>query len=96
MNRTEWIAETARRAGMTKKDTERVLLASLDVIGDTLAQGESVRLTGFGQFETRARAARTCRGFGEDAPVQAVEAAILPVFRPGEPLKEKVNKHETR
>mgnify|MGYP002516739287 CR=1 FL=1 len=92
MNRTEWIAETAKRVGMTKKDTERVLSAALEVIGDSLAAGEPVRLTGFGQFETRTRAARTCRGFADDAPAQTVEAAVLPVFRPGIPLKEKVNK----
>lgn len=92
MNRTEWIAETAKRVGMTKKDTERVLTAALDVIGDTLAAGEAVRLTGFGQFETRTRAARTCRGFADDAPAQMVDEAVLPVFRPGMPLKEKVNK----
>ena len=92
MNRTEWIAETAKRTGLTKKETERVLTAALEVIGDTLAEGEPVRLTGFGQFETRTRAARTCRGFADDAPAQTVEAAVLPVFRPGNPLKEKVNK----
>lgn len=92
MTRTEWIAETARRAGLTKKDTERVLSAALDVIGDTLAEGGTVRLTGFGQFETRTRAARTCRGFTDDAPAQTVGEAVLPVFRPGIPLKEKVNK----
>ena len=91
MNRTEWIAAVARRTGLTKKEAERVLTAALDVIGDTLAQGEPVRLTGFGQFETRVRAARTCRGFGDDAPAQTVEEAVLPVFRPGAPLKEKVN-----
>ena len=92
MNRTEWIAAVAKRTGMTKKDTERVLTEALDVIGDALAEGEPVRLTGFGQFETRTRAARTCRGFAEDAPAQEIEAAVLPVFRPGIPLKEKVNK----
>ena len=92
MNRTEWIAAVARRTGLTKKEAERVLTAALDVIGDTLAQGESVRLTGFGQFETRVRAARTCRGFADGAPAQMVEEAVLPVFRPGAPLKEKVNK----
>lgn len=92
MNRTEWIAAVARETGMTKKDTERVLLAALEIIGDALAAGEAVRLTGFGQFETRARAARTCRGFLEDAPAQTVEAAVLPVFRAGAQLKEKVKK----
>ena len=96
MTRTEWIAETAKRAGLTKKDTERALTAALDVIGDALAAGEPVRLTGFGQFETRTRSARTCRGFAEDAPAQTVAEAVLPVFRPGNPLKEKVNKNETR
>lgn len=92
MNRTEWIAAVARKTGLTKKEAERVLTAALDVIGDTLAQGEPVRLTGFGQFETRVRAARTCRGFAGGAPAQTVEEAVLPVFRPGAPLKEKVNK----
>ena len=94
MNRTEWIAATAAQTGLTKKQTEKILLTALRIIGDTLAEGESVRLTGFGQFETRYRAARVCRGFQKDAPAQRVAAAVLPVFRAGTQLRERVNQEK--
>ena len=61
MNKTELIAVTAEKSGMTKKDTERVLNAALDTITATLAGGSRVQLSGFGIFEVKEREARIGR-----------------------------------
>ena len=61
MNKTELIAIAAENAGMTKKDTERVLNAALDAITLALVRGEKVQLSGFGTFETKNREARVGR-----------------------------------
>ena len=58
MNKTELIAIAAENAGLTKKDTERVLNAALDAITLALVRGEKVQLSGFGTFETKDREAR--------------------------------------
>ena len=46
MNKTELIAIAAEHAGMTKKDTERVLNACIDAITAELNQGGKVQLSG--------------------------------------------------
>ena len=40
MNKTELIAIAAENAGMTKKDTERMLNAAIDAITEALSRGE--------------------------------------------------------
>ncbi len=89
MNKTELIAATAEAAGMSKKDTERVLSAAIDTISRCLVAGEKVQLTGFGIFETKDRQPRMGRN-----PVtrEAVEipATRIPTFKPSKNLKDLV------
>ena len=40
MNKTELINEIAVKAGLSKKDAEKALNATLDVVSDALAAGE--------------------------------------------------------
>ena len=42
MNKTELIAIAAEHAGMTKKDTERVLNAAIDAMTAALVKGEKI------------------------------------------------------
>ena len=53
MNKTELIAAVAQKAGLTKKDAERVVCATFDTITESLIKGEKVQLSGFGIFETK-------------------------------------------
>ena len=55
MNKSELISAVAEKAGLSKKDSEAAITAVLDVISDTLAQGEEIRLVGFGTFEVKKR-----------------------------------------
>ncbi len=91
MNKTELIAATAEAAGMSKKDTERVLNAAIDAVVKSLVAGEKVQLSGFGIFEVKDRLARTGRN-----PVtrEAVEipATRVPAFKPSKNLKDLVGK----
>lgn len=89
MNKTELIAAAAEAAGMSKKDTERVLNAAIDAITKSLVSGEKVQLSGFGIFEVKDRKARTGRN-----PItrEAVEipAVRVPTFKPSKALKDQV------
>lgn len=61
MNKSELIAEVATKAEITKKDADAAVTAVIDVITESLKQGEKVQLVGFGTFEVRERSARTGR-----------------------------------
>ena len=61
MNKTELIAEVAKKCGMSKKDAEKAVTTTFDTIADALSQGDKVQLVGFGGFETKKREARMGR-----------------------------------
>ena len=91
MNKTELVAIAAEYAGMTKKDTERILNAAIDAITAALVKGEKVQLSGFGTFETKDREARVGRNPHTREAIE-IPATRVPVFKPSKALKESVEK----
>ena len=89
MNKTELIAAAAQSAGLTKKDTERVLNAAIDAITASLVKGDKVQLSGFGTFEVRQRQARMGRNPKTREAVE-IPPARVPDFKPSQNLKEIV------
>ena len=89
MNKTELIAIAAENAGMTKKDTERVLNAAIDAITASLVKGEKVQLSGFGTFETKTRAARIGRNPHTKEAID-IPATRVPSFKASKALKDNV------
>lgn len=91
MNKTELIAAAAEAAGMTKKDTERVIDAAFDLIISNLARGNKIQLSGFGIFEVKERKARVGRNPHTKQTIQ-IPATRVPDFKPSKNLKEIVGK----
>ncbi len=89
MNKTELINAVAEKAVLSKKDAEAAVTAALDVISAALAEGDEVRLVGFGTFEVKKRAARTGRNPKTKEPVE-IPASKVPAFKPGKALKDAV------
>ena len=92
MNKAELVAKVADKTGFKKKDAEVALDAVLEIIEDSLVAGDSVRLIGFGTFETRERKARTGRNPQKPNTVISIPASKAPVFKAGKSLKDAVNK----
>lgn len=90
MNKTELIAKVAETTELSKKDATLAVDAVFDTIADELAAGNKVQLVGFGNFETRERAARKGRNPQTGGEID-IAATKLPAFKPGKPLKDKVN-----
>ncbi len=91
MNKSELIAAVAQRAGVTKKDAERVVNATFETIAAELTAGEKVQLAGFGSFEVKAREARVGRNPRTKEAVE-IPASKAPVFKPSKNLKEAIEK----
>ena len=92
MNKAELVAKVADKTGFKKKDAELALDAVLETIEQALVDGDSVRLIGFGTFETRSRKARTGRNPQKPDSVIEIPASKAPVFKAGKSLKDAVNK----
>lgn len=91
MNKTELISAVAEKAGITKKDTESVVAATLDVITEALAKGDKVALAGFGIFEVKNREARTGRN-PRTGETMEIAATKIPSFKAYNGLKDSVSK----
>ena len=91
MNKSELINAVAEKAALSKKDSEAAVTAALDAITAALAEGEEVRLVGFGTFEVKKREARIGRNPKTKEEIQ-IPATKVPAFKPGKALKEVVAK----
>ncbi len=91
MNKTELIAAAAQSAGLTKKDTERVLNAAIDAITASLVSGEKVQISGFGTFEAKAREARVGRNPHTRESIE-IPATRVPTFKASKALKDNIAK----
>ena len=90
MNKTELIAAVAEKSGLTRKDSEKAVLAALETITETLKTGEKVQLVGFGVFETRVRPAHKGHNPMTGPEIQIAESKAA-TFKAGKALKEALN-----
>ena len=91
MTKAELIANVAKKAELTQKDTEAAVNAFFSTVQESLAAGENVQVIGFGTFQVRERAARVGRNPQTGEEIQ-IAAAKVPAFKPGKALKDAVNK----
>ena len=91
MNKTELVAAVAEKTGLTKKDAERVISTTIETITETLVKGEKVQISGFGNFEVKAREARVGRNPRTKETIQ-IPATRLPVFKASKALKDSISK----
>lgn len=95
MKKDEFVSLVAQKSGCTKKQTDKVLTAVLESIGDLMADGDKINFVDFGCFETKIRIGREVRIPASDKVVHVPDTRI-PVFRAGKGLKKKVENNEIR
>ncbi|MCY4438647.1 MAG: HU family DNA-binding protein [Deltaproteobacteria bacterium] len=89
MNKVEMADRLAARTGLGKSAAKEAVDGVFAAIGDALANGEEVRIAGFGTLGTRSRAARTGRNPRTGEAV-SVSASTSPTFKAGKTLKDAV------
>lgn len=91
LNRTDLIAKIANKAGLSKTDADKALAALQDVLVESLAKGEAVKITGLLGVERTKRAARKGRNprTGEEIQIPAGYGVKLTA---GSALKKAVAK----
>ena len=90
MNEVEMADRLATRSGLSKSVAKEAADGVFAAIGDALANGEEVRIAGFGTFATRSRPARTGRNPRTGEAV-SISASTSPMFKAGKTLKDTVH-----
>ena len=92
MNKNDLIADVVSRSGVdNKSEVGRVVDAVLETISNSLANGEEVRIVGFGTFSVAHRKATKGRNPRTGEPIN-IPASKQPKFKAGAALKDMVNK----
>ncbi len=75
--------------GLNKREAKEFVDAFFEVVRDALAQGEQVKLSGFGNFDLRDKNERPGRNpkTGVEIPISARRVVT---FRPGQKLRVRV------
>ena len=90
MNKSQLAGRVADRAGMSRSAAGDAVDAVFEAVCEALANGEDVRIAGFGAFGARNRPARTGRNPGTGEKLE-IAASNTPTFKPGKTLKDAVN-----
>ena len=94
MTKHELVTELAKRIGLSRAkaaETIDTLFGTRGILPAELCKGGRIQITGFGQFETKTRAARNGRDPRTGRSI-SIAGSTAPVFRPGQPLRDLLNK----
>ena len=90
MTKSDVIASVAEKAGGSKEDAKTYVDAFIDVIKESLKEGEKIQLIGLGTFEVSERAARTGINPQTKETIE-IPAAKSPKFKAGKAFKDMIN-----
>jgi integration host factor subunit alpha len=82
-----------RVGGFSKKEAAEVVEAVFETMKDVLAQGEKIKISGFGNFVVRAKKQRVGRNPQTGVPIPISARRVL-TFKPSQVLKATLNPHK--
>ncbi len=94
MNKQDLVDAVAKRLGVTKAraaEITELFFAENGIIASELKRGGKIAISGFGNFETRTRAARVGRNPRTGKAI-TLKASTAPAFRAARALKDLVNR----
>ncbi len=90
MNKAQLVELLSQNTQMSKIQSENLLDATLQIIQKAVAQGDEVKLVGFGTFSQLDKKARKGRNPKTGAPIQ-IPGQKVPRFKPGKDFKDLLN-----
>lgn len=89
MTKAEIVSAISAKTGLDKKEVLNVVEAFMEVVKDTMSEGEEVFLRGFGSFIIKHRAEKTARNISRNV-CMTVPAHDIPAFKPAREFMELV------
>lgn len=88
VTKLEIATEVAYVTGLTVRDAKHLVEAFFDTIRSTLASGEEVKLSGFGNFSIREKTSRPGRNPKTGEPTEITARRVV-TWRAGQTLRSK-------
>lgn len=89
MTKADIVSEVFEKVGLPKQEAEELVEMILDIIKQTLKEGETVKLSGFGNFIVRSKNARKGRNPKTGEEIEITPRRVVS-FRPSMIFKEHV------
>lgn len=90
MTKADIIEALYEKVGYSKKEASDLVELIFNTIKDTLANGEKIKISGFGNFIVRDKKTRTGRNPQTGEAIQISARRVL-TFKPSQILREEVN-----
>ncbi len=91
MTKAEIVSEIAKSTGIDRANVLATVEKFMDVVKDSMINGENVYLRGFGSFIIKTRSAKTARNISANTTIMIPEHKI-PAFKPAKSFAEEVRK----
>ena len=89
MRKAEIIAKVSSQTGVDRLDVQEVVEATLITIKESLKNGESIYIRGFGTFSNKKRAKKIARNISTNTAI-ILDAHYIPSFKPSKIFIESV------
>ena len=90
MTKAELVDLANQSLGFSKKDAAQLIELVFDILKETLEAGERIKISGFGNFEVRAKRSRVGRNPQTGEVIEIVARKVL-IFKPSQVLKGALN-----
>lgn len=91
MTRADLADSINRKIGLSRADSAQMVESIIDLMGDALARGENVKLSGFGTFVLRDKSERVGRNPKTGVEVPITSRRVL-TFRASQSLRDRIVK----
>lgn len=90
LTRVDLAEAVYRQVGLSRKESAALVQMVLHELSDTLATGETVKLSSFGSFHVRSKAERIGRNPKTGVEVPITQRRVM-IFKPSNVLKGRIN-----
>lgn len=91
MTKADIVSEIAKTTGLDRVNVLETVEKFMEVVKDSLINGENVYLRGFGSFIIKTRCEKTARNISKNTTIVIPEHKI-PAFKPAKSFVEEVKK----
>ncbi|MBI2027600.1 MAG: integration host factor subunit alpha [Deltaproteobacteria bacterium] len=95
VTKADLVERIYERIGFSKKEATDLVELFFELIKDNLERGESVKISGFGNFVVRSKKPRMGRNPQTGEPIEITARKVL-TFRPSQVLKEALRQEKSQ
>ncbi|MBW2148162.1 MAG: integration host factor subunit alpha [Deltaproteobacteria bacterium] len=92
MTKADIVEKVHEKVGFSKKESAEIVELVLEIVKETLTNGEKIKISGFGNFVIREKKPRRGRNPKTGDEIEISSRRVL-TFRPSPILRKRINEH---